>query len=135
MYVLRRVTSRAPSCWLTLRCTTTRSTCGHSAACWRGWYAMSFFSLFLFLFSFVLFSLYVLCSTVCAWMLSVLAPLLLLIIITTTITTITIQIFRKEPFFRGNDNYDQLVRIAKVLGTDSLYRYLRKLQHHAAETV
>jgi hypothetical protein len=24
------------------------------------------------------------------------------------------MIFRKEPFFNGHDNYDQLVRIAKV---------------------
>lgn len=24
------------------------------------------------------------------------------------------QIFRKEPFFYGHDNYDQLVKIAKV---------------------
>jgi len=29
------------------------------------------------------------------------------------------MIFRKEPFFHGHDNYDQLVRIAKVLGTGS----------------
>jgi len=35
-------------------------------------------------------------------------------------------IFRKEPFFHGADNYDQLVRIAKVLGTDSLFAYLDK---------
>ena len=34
------------------------------------------------------------------------------------------QIFKKEPFFHGHDNYDQLVRIAKVLGTDELYAYL-----------
>lgn len=27
------------------------------------------------------------------------------------------QIFKKEPFFYGQDNYDQLVKIAKVLGT------------------
>lgn len=27
----------------------------------------------------------------------------------------TVQIFRKEPFFYGHDNYDQLVKIAKVL--------------------
>ena len=25
-----------------------------------------------------------------------------------------LQIFRKEPFFYGHDNYDQLVKIAKV---------------------
>uniref|UniRef100_A0A6I8QG36 non-specific serine/threonine protein kinase n=1 Tax=Xenopus tropicalis TaxID=8364 RepID=A0A6I8QG36_XENTR len=36
------------------------------------------------------------------------------------------MIFRKEPFFHGQDNYDQLVRIAKVLGTDELYSYLKK---------
>eukprot|EP00357_Protocruzia_adherens_P033464 CAMPEP_0114988998 /NCGR_PEP_ID=MMETSP0216-20121206/9933_1 /TAXON_ID=223996 /ORGANISM="Protocruzia adherens, Strain Boccale" /LENGTH=340 /DNA_ID=CAMNT_0002351887 /DNA_START=105 /DNA_END=1127 /DNA_ORIENTATION=+ len=35
-------------------------------------------------------------------------------------------IFKKEPFFHGNDNYDQLVRIAKVLGTDDLFNYLEK---------
>ena len=27
-----------------------------------------------------------------------------------------VQIFRKEPFFYGHDNYDQLVKIAKVCG-------------------
>jgi hypothetical protein len=31
------------------------------------------------------------------------------------------QIFRKEPFFHGHDNADQLVKIAKVLGTDELF--------------
>ena len=36
------------------------------------------------------------------------------------------MIFRKEPFFHGHDNYDQLVRIAKVLGTDDLFDYLDK---------
>jgi len=36
------------------------------------------------------------------------------------------MIFRKEPFFYGHDNYDQLVKIARVLGTDDLYRYLNK---------
>lgn len=36
------------------------------------------------------------------------------------------QIFRKEPFFHGHDNYDQLVKIAKVLGTDELYAYIDK---------
>jgi hypothetical protein len=36
------------------------------------------------------------------------------------------QIFRKEPFFHGHDNYDQLVKITKVLGTDELYTYLEK---------
>lgn len=36
------------------------------------------------------------------------------------------MIFRKEPFFQGRDNYDQLVKIARVLGTDSLFEYLEK---------
>lgn len=36
------------------------------------------------------------------------------------------MIFRKEPFFHGQDNFDQLVVIAKVLGTDSLDEYLEK---------
>jgi casein kinase II subunit alpha len=53
------------------------------------------------------------------------------------------MIFRKEPFFHGHDNYDQvsqkykfchqisllqLVRIAKVLGTDELFAYIDKYQ-------
>ena len=38
----------------------------------------------------------------------------------------SLQIFRKEPFFHGHDNYDQLVKISKVLGTDDLYAYLDK---------
>ncbi|KAJ2156642.1 Casein kinase II subunit alpha [Coemansia sp. RSA 552] len=36
------------------------------------------------------------------------------------------MIFRKEPFFHGHDNYDQLVKIAKVLGTEELFAYLKK---------
>jgi len=36
------------------------------------------------------------------------------------------MIFRREPFFRGSDNYDQLVRVAKVLGFDGLQAYLTK---------
>uniref|UniRef100_A0A8C1Z1T7 non-specific serine/threonine protein kinase n=1 Tax=Cyprinus carpio TaxID=7962 RepID=A0A8C1Z1T7_CYPCA len=36
------------------------------------------------------------------------------------------MIFQKEPFFHGQDNYDQLVRIAKVLGTEELFSYLNK---------
>src|SRR6201992_1382393 len=34
------------------------------------------------------------------------------------------MIFRKEPFFHGNSNSDQLVKIAKVLGTEELFDYL-----------
>lgn len=36
------------------------------------------------------------------------------------------MIFKKEPFFHGHDNFDQLVKIAKVLGTDELFEYLDK---------
>mmetsp|Transcript_15420 Transcript_15420/g.38865 ORF Transcript_15420/g.38865 Transcript_15420/m.38865 type:complete len:339 (-) Transcript_15420:231-1247(-) len=36
------------------------------------------------------------------------------------------MIFRKEPFFHGHDNHDQLVKITKVLGTDELLAYLDK---------
>jgi casein kinase II subunit alpha len=36
------------------------------------------------------------------------------------------MIFRIEPFFYGKDNYDQLVKIAKVLGTQELIAYLEK---------
>lgn len=35
-------------------------------------------------------------------------------------------IFHDEPFFRGKDNQDQLVEIAKVLGTDDLFAYMTK---------
>jgi len=35
-------------------------------------------------------------------------------------------VFQKEPFFKGADNYDQLVKIARVLGTDGLFAYLEK---------
>ena len=38
------------------------------------------------------------------------------------------MIFRKEPFFHGHDNYYQLVKIAKVLGTQELYEYLEKYE-------
>ena len=36
------------------------------------------------------------------------------------------MIFQREPFFHGHDNFDQLVKIAKVLGTDELYAYIEK---------
>jgi casein kinase II subunit alpha len=35
-------------------------------------------------------------------------------------------IFRRDPFFRGSDNRDQLVRIAQVLGTDLMDSWLNK---------
>ncbi|KAI8887292.1 Pkinase-domain-containing protein [Backusella circina FSU 941] len=36
------------------------------------------------------------------------------------------MVFRRDPFFNGQDNYDQLVVITKVLGTAKLYEYLKK---------
>lgn len=36
------------------------------------------------------------------------------------------MVFRKEPFFNGQDNHDQLVKIARVLGTQELHAYLNK---------
>jgi len=38
------------------------------------------------------------------------------------------MVFQREPFFHGSDNYDQLVKIARVLGTDGLIEYLDKYQ-------
>ena len=35
-------------------------------------------------------------------------------------------IFMKEPFFRGENNIDQLVKIIKVLGTDRFWQYIAK---------
>ncbi|ODV58806.1 casein kinase 2 catalytic subunit CKA1 [Ascoidea rubescens DSM 1968] len=36
------------------------------------------------------------------------------------------MIFKKEPFFHGKSNTDQLVQITKVLGTTELYKYTKK---------
>lgn len=36
------------------------------------------------------------------------------------------MIFRREPFFHGHDNQDQLVKIARVLGTKDLFEYTSK---------
>ena len=44
------------------------------------------------------------------------------------LTACCMQIFRKEPFFHGHDNYDQLVKICKVLGTDEFYVYLERYE-------
>ena len=35
-------------------------------------------------------------------------------------------LFKRQVFFRGEDEFDQLVKITRVLGTDDLYRYLEK---------
>jgi casein kinase II subunit alpha len=36
------------------------------------------------------------------------------------------MIFKVDPFFKGSDNNDQLIKIAKVMGTEELYNYVRK---------
>lgn len=36
------------------------------------------------------------------------------------------MIFRIETFFKGSDNFDQLFKIVKVLGQESLFQYLHK---------
>ena len=36
------------------------------------------------------------------------------------------MIFRVDPFFKGSDNNDQMVRIAKVMGTEELQMYVKK---------
>ena len=40
------------------------------------------------------------------------------------------MIFGKEPFFKGNDNFDQLEQITRVLGTEELYAYISKYKIH-----
>lgn len=36
------------------------------------------------------------------------------------------QIFMKQPFFKGADDIDQLEQITRVLGTEELYDYINK---------
>ena len=43
------------------------------------------------------------------------------------------MIFRKEPFFHGNSNSDQLVKIAKVLGTDDLFTWCDEVSSNSDE--
>lgn len=38
------------------------------------------------------------------------------------------MIFKVDPFFHGSSNTNQLVKIAQVLGTDELYKYLDKYE-------
>jgi casein kinase II subunit alpha len=39
------------------------------------------------------------------------------------------MMFCKEPFFKGIDNDDQLIRIAKVIGTEDILNYVKKNNH------
>jgi len=36
------------------------------------------------------------------------------------------MIFKDGVFFKGSDNYDQLIQIISVLGEDDLYEYVNK---------
>ncbi|ORX43012.1 kinase-like protein [Hesseltinella vesiculosa] len=40
--------------------------------------------------------------------------------------TLAGMIFRRDPFFNGNDNFDQLVKITQTLGTDDFTPYIQK---------
>jgi casein kinase II subunit alpha len=40
------------------------------------------------------------------------------------------MIFQKEPFFKGADNDDQLIKIAKVVGTEEIIQYCKKFDGH-----
>lgn len=44
-------------------------------------------------------------------------------------------LFLKEPFFAGRDNYEQLVKIAKVVGTDEIYEYMDKFNLEMNENI
>lgn len=39
------------------------------------------------------------------------------------------MMFAREPFFKGSDNDDQLIRIAKVVGADDIRAYVDRMQH------
>lgn len=39
------------------------------------------------------------------------------------------MMFAKEPFFKGSDNDDQLIRIAKVIGADDIRSYVDTYDH------
>lgn len=47
--------------------------------------------------------------------------------------TLASIVFRKEPFFHGKSNTDQFVQIARVLGTDDMYKYFEKYQIELGE--
>eukprot|EP01013_Petalomonas_cantuscygni_P031496 TRINITY_DN57718_c0_g1_i1.p1 TRINITY_DN57718_c0_g1~~TRINITY_DN57718_c0_g1_i1.p1 ORF type:complete len:353 (+),score=55.51 TRINITY_DN57718_c0_g1_i1:160-1218(+) len=44
-------------------------------------------------------------------------------------------IFRRDPLFHGRDNHDQLVKIARILGTDDLQTYLETYNLRLPQTV
>ena len=36
------------------------------------------------------------------------------------------MLFKRDTFFKGSDNFDQLVKIVKVLGEEDLYTYCKR---------
>ena len=36
------------------------------------------------------------------------------------------MIFNREPFFKGKDNNDQLIKVMQVMGSKSVYDYISK---------
>jgi casein kinase II subunit alpha len=44
-------------------------------------------------------------------------------------------IFQVDPFFQGKDNDDQLLKIAKVVGTDEIYTFIEKYNIQVHDTV
>ena len=40
--------------------------------------------------------------------------------------TMASMIFKKDTWFKGSDNFDQLVKIVMCLGEDDLYRYCQR---------
>lgn len=45
------------------------------------------------------------------------------------------MLFQKDPFFKGDDNHDQLIKIAKVLGTQDVYDYVNKFDLKLAKEI
>ena len=37
------------------------------------------------------------------------------------------MMFQKDPFFKGADNFDQLIKIAKIVGTEEVMEYVNKM--------
>jgi casein kinase II subunit alpha len=44
------------------------------------------------------------------------------------------MMFKKEPFFKGTDNDDQMIKIAKVIGTEEVKQYLEKFKDQTKMT-
>ena len=40
--------------------------------------------------------------------------------------TMACMMFQKDPLFKGSDNYDQLIKIARIMGTEGLMDYVKK---------